>query len=934
MVPAPRRTNHLLQLVPQRTARLVARLEPRRWRTLQELPVTAGTLHEAWIDLATAQHEAQETLTSGAFLGSGWKQRWCRVAIPAGGPDRRLAWRCQGEATAWKDGVPWSGLDAGHPTCPVAAEAHDLWLAVGTWMTGLWVPGAQAIGPQGARFDGCSLVERDAAVHACLGDLDVLRQLAARLIADAGLASPGAIGWCEDLDRVEPLLRRTLGGLDAACDAFDRGGVSALATKLAELRGILRAAPWTPRAALVAQSHIDLVYLWPERVGIEKAVHTCATQLRLLDAHPEFRFTHSQPLQYLHLARRSPELMAGIRARITEGRWEVTGGFACEPDTNIPCGEALLRSLRIGQRITTELTGAPSRVCWLPDVFGYNSCLPGLLKLAGIAGFVTTKLSWSGITRFPWSSFIWRGHDGSEVVAHLAPVGYNTGGHELVGALSTAGRALREVHVHDELLVAAGFGDGGGGPDESLIANAARCADLADVPRAAWSRADAFIDRLAAKREELPVHQGELYLEYHRGVLTTQQRLKAAYRGLELALQAWEAARCATGGGPVDDEPWERLCFAQFHDALPGTSIALVYAELTPELERLATTCRARAVAELGGSGDVPFNTLPFARLVHHGGKAWQLPALGTGTVVEPRPTITTTTILDNGLLRVSFAGGDVATIGGTPVAGGCFTLAEDHPANYDAWEIERQSLRLAERVGPTELTVVAPGRLRGTCPLGDGSTLSVDYVLLPGERHLRVEARIDWRERHRLLRYALNTRCAGAMARFGCPFGSILRAQQPSSPQIEAMWEVPGSRWAAALRDDGTGVALLTASSWGFSCRDGHLGVSLLRGPTYPDALTDQGEHLLRFAIGAYAPAFAGDVLPTAAAADALYAEPLLVARETSTAVPAAMGSLVPAWACPTADGWELRLHEVAGSAGTDHGPYGIVTRQLSANR
>jgi alpha-mannosidase len=410
--------------------------------------------------------------------------------------------------------------------------------------------------------------------------------------------------------------------------------------------------------------------------------------------------------------------------------------------------------------------------------------------------------------------------------------------------------------------------------------------------------------------------------------------LKAAYRGLELALQAWEAARCAIGGGPVDDEPWERLCFAQFHDALPGTSITLVFAELTPELERLAATCRARAVADLGGTGPLPFNTLPFPRLVHHAGKVWQLPALSTGTMVEPRPTITTATTLDNGLLCASFTGGDVAAIDGTPVAGGCFTLAEDHPANYDAWEIDRQSLRLAQRVGPTELAVVAPGRLRGTCAIGDNSTLTVDYVLLPGERHLRVEARVDWRDQHRLLRYALDTRCAGAMARFGCPFGSILRPQQPSSPQVEAMWEVPGSRWAAAVRDDGTGVALLTASNWGFSCRDGHLGVSLLRGPTYPDAQTDQGEQVLRFAIGAYAPAFAGDALPTAAAADALYAEPLLVARATTTDVPVPVGSLVPAWACPTADGWELRLHEVAGSAGADHGPYAIVTRQLSTNR
>ena len=926
-----RRTNHLLQLVPQRLNRLIARIEPLRWRTIAELPVTAGALHAAWPDLATAQQEPHSPLRAGSHLGSGWQRRWCRVEVPAGEGERQLWWRCQGETTAWLNGQPWAGLDVGHPRCPLPAAGGTLWLALGTWQTGLWVPGATAIGPQGARFDGCTVVARNAAADACLGDLDVLRQLVQLLISDAGLEAPATIGWCENLDRVDPLLRLLLGGLDAAGDAFDLGGLEALAPALVALRQKLPASPWSPKVAMVAQSHIDLVYLWPERVGLEKAIHTCSTQLRLLDTHPAYRFTHSQPLQYRQLEREAPGLMAAIRTRIAEGRWEVTGGFACEPDTNMPCGEALLRSLRVGQQITTELTGEPGRVCWLPDVFGYNACLPALLKLAGITGFVTTKLAWSSVTRFPWSSFVWRGHDGSEVVAHLVPVGYNTGAHEGVKALVTAARAYREVHIHDELLVAVGFGDGGGGPDEALLGFTARAGNLAGLPRAAWSRADAFIDRLATVQDALPVHQGELYLEGHRGVLTTQQRFKRAYRGLEQALQAWEAARCATKGGAVDDYAWERLFFAQFHDALPGSSIALVYEELSPELEAIAERCRASAVADLGGAGVLPFNPLPFARLVRHAGQTWHCPGLSTGTVVTPATTATAATFLDNDLLRVEFSGGDVRAIAGLPLAGACFTLAEDHPANYDAWEIDRQSLRYAQRVGPTELTVAGPGRLRGTCRLGERSTLTVDYVLLPGERHLRIEAEVDWREDHRLLRFEIDSRCRGASARFGCPFGSVLRPQQPGGPQAEAQWEVAGSRWAAALDDAGSdGVALLTANHWGFSCRDGHLGVSLLRAPTYPDAQADRGVHRLQCAIGAYAPAFAGDVLPTAAAADALFTAPLLIARPVSTALPAASGSLVPAWAQPTANGAELRLHEVAGRAGPDHGPYAIVTRPL----
>ena len=913
-----RRSNHLLQLVHQRVNRLVARLEPQRWRRQAELPVLAGALREAWIPLAEAQREAMQPLAAGTFLGSGWQQRWCRVEIPAGPAGRHLAWRCQGEATAWRDGVPWAGLDVAHPTCPVGEAAHTLWLEVGTWQTGLWAPGATPLDPRGPRFDSCVLQSLEAPVDAALADLDVLRQLVALQFKDHGLEMPATIGFCSPIDRVDPALRVLLGGLEAACEAYDRDGLAALGAALARLRERLRAAPGRPALAVVAQSHIDLVYLWPERVAEAKTAHTCATQLRLLEADPAFRFSHSQPLSYLALGRHSPGLLAQIRQRIAEGRWELTGAFACEPDTNIPCGEGLFRSLRIGQAITRELTGAPSRVCWLPDVFGYSACLPALLRLAGVGLFFTSKLSWSPISRFPWTSFVWRGHDGGEVLAQLWAGPYNN--NAALEVAVTAVRDHREVHLHPEQIAPFGYGDGGGGPNPEMLARVARMADLAGVPRCTFDRAEAVLARMEPIAPELPVHQGELYLEAHRGTLTSQQRMKAAYRGLERALQAWEAVRCARGGGAVDAHPWQRLCFAQFHDALPGSSIALVYQELVPELERLAADALAAAGRELG-DGNLPFNVLPFPRLVWDGARLWRLGALGTGEAVAAPAVATALDRLDNGIVVARFADGALAglSVDGRELQlrGGGFTLAPDNPANYDAWDIDQHAHRLARPVGPVELTVAGPGRLRGSCALGERSRLTVDYLLLPGERHLRVEVAVEWQEEHRLLRYELDTGCAGASARFGCPFGSILRPQQAGGAQSEGMWEVPASRWAAALRDDGSGVALLAASNWGWSCRDGHLGVSLLRAPTYPDAQCDRGSQRLSLAVGEHSDRFAGDALPTAAAAEALWAPlPRAAAPVRPLAIPA-VGSLVPAWACPTAAGVEVRLHEVGGSAG-----------------
>ena len=140
---------------------------------------------------------------------------------------------------------------------------------------------------------------------------------------------------------------------------------------------------------------------------------------------------------------------------------------------------------------------------------------------------------------------------------------------------------------------------------------------------------------------------------------------------------------------------------------------------------------------------------------------------------------------------------------------------------------------------------------LRGTTPLGERSTLVVRYILDAGSRWLRIEAEVEWQEAHQFLRYHLPTGYRGRWARFGNPFGSIQRTQQPGVQADEAMWEVPGNRWAAVLNEDGRGMAIITEAKYGFSCKDGDLGVSLLRSTKEPDTEADMGRHTIRFAVG-----------------------------------------------------------------------------------
>ena len=92
---------------------------------------------------------------------------------------------------------------------------------------------------------------------------------------------------------------------------------------------------------------------------------------------------------------------------------KLRGQIVKESDTLIACGEALLRSFTIGQEVFTGINGKPCKLTWLPDVFGYSACLPQMMNMAGVSYFFTTKMTWNMVNRFPYSSFIWRGNDGS-----------------------------------------------------------------------------------------------------------------------------------------------------------------------------------------------------------------------------------------------------------------------------------------------------------------------------------------------------------------------------------------------------------------------------------------------------------------------------------------------------------------------------------------
>jgi alpha-mannosidase len=968
---------HFHQLLLPRLAQWRDRLSTMIWR-VDDAPLRVARTrptptHRPLAEVSSSEFEPVRSMP--LHWGRMFDQCWWRVELPAGVKSRHLLWRDEGEATLYMDGVPSYGVDPGHLYAPLPDGVRELVIESLCARTGVWVAGGtQGIdAAKGSHFRGAYLAERNEDAWQAWHDLDVLMLVMEQLERPGypeGADLWGRGGYRPEINRADPLLRRLVHRIGGALDVMERDGLKAGRKQLASILRAFPAAPDAMKAVLTGHAHIDLVWLWPERAGDFKAVHSFANALSVLRQYPEATFGYSQPASYEAVERRSPELMKGVRRVIKKGRWEPTGAMYVESDVQLPCGEALVRAFSLGQQGFRELQGRDSRCVWLPDVFGYSSCLPTIMAGFDVPYFYTTKLHWSGATRFPYSSFRWVGMDGSEALSHISWHYYNQ--EVTPWELKHSVLSHRQSHVHDETLFPCGYGDGGGGLTESMCERARRLNDLATMPRAEWGTIEGFFDRLDEAKVELPRWRGEMYLEYHRGVQTTHGDLKAAFRSAERSLQVLEAVRCATGGGPIDTQPWKRVCFAQFHDYIPGSSIQEVYDEHVPELEAIATDVMAQAQRELDataagrGSDDITtadrdggavacvFNPLAMPRREVMDGRLVELPPLAGVveadlTPIDAPKVEAAATRLSNGRVEAAFdAAGEVKTlrIDGQALAieGTAAQLRSFHdiPAMYDAWDIDRYTLSKSEhhrsKVKGRATIDGGVGRVAFERDLPGVGSATTCYVLEPGSAVLRIEIDLELTARQCLVKLAFPTSYRGREARYGGPFGGVCRPQWPGPLSNDAMFENPGSRWACVADDDERdGLMVVTEAKYGFGVLEGLLHVSLARSakvtPSNRGGATtsldsggddatyaDLGRHRIRLAVGRFTPDAPRAEQP-AALADLLFT-PVLRYRgrpiEAGLRGVAGLASLVPAWAVPGESGrWTLRCHETMGGRG-----------------
>ena len=705
----------------------------------------------------------------------------------------------------------------------------------------------------------------------------------------------------------------------------ERGGATAVREALKKSVFAIGPDPASIHVTAIGHAHIDTAWLWPFRETVRKVGRTWSSQIGLMARYPGFKFGASQAQLYKFCKEAYPALFAKIKKAVAKGDWELQGGMWVEADCNIPSGESLIRQFLEGMRFFQREFGQTPRNLWIPDVFGYSGNLPQIMRVCGVSFFLTQKLSWNRYNKFPHNTFVWEGIDGSRVVTHFPPEDtYNSNLRPDLLAKHETNNS--DAGLVDEAISLFGMGDGGGGPKEEHVENGLRVHALNGCPCVEFGFAQDAFDRIAKLEDNLDVWSGELYFEMHRGTYTTQARQKLLNRRGEEALRLAEMLAAAAGpkAYPAAElsKLWQDLLLCQFHDVIPGSSIARVYDEAGKLVGNVVDTAHdfaQKAGRQLLSKKADAFTLFNPSSTAYAGVVAlpqgWtgakdaegnalrvQLADGKTLAAVEVKPTAFATfvkdnakaapkatapkrakngAVLENDLVRYEFDK-DLRLISAfdktaefefvnQAAPGNFLALYDDHPSCYDAWDIEEYAIDMQTDEPADVSFTVSNGPVRSeikaTFRMGK-SAFTQTITLDAGSKRLDFATDVDWRESHRLLRVAFPVAVRADEASFEIQYGTLKRPTNDNTKWQYAQFESCGHRFAD-LSDNDFGVALLNDSKYGYRVKGSVLSMSLLRAPTQPDPFADKGAQRFTYSLLPHEGALAdGDAVAASAAA------------------------------------------------------------------
>lgn len=672
-------------------------------------------------------------------------------------------------------------------------------------------------------------------------------------------------------------------------------------------------------ASCIGHTHIDVAWLWTVAQTREKVARSFSTVLKYMDEYPEYKFMSSQPALYQFLKERYPETYEKIKERVKEGRWEPEGGMWVEADCNLTSGESLVRQFLYGKKFFKDEFGIDSRILWLPDVFGYSGALPQIMKKSGIKYFMTTKLAWNQINKVPYDTMMWRGIDGSEIFTHLITtlgVGqseadffttYNGMLHP--DAILGGWHRYQNKDINNDILIAFGYGDGGGGPTREMLETSKRMEKgIRGIPKVRQEFAGNYFEELEERVEgnkSLPVWEGELYFEYHRGTYTSMGRNKRSNRRCEQLLMDAELLEVLTGTSEKEemDKIWRTVLLNQFHDILPGSSIAEVYEVTKKEYAEIESRLAEMIAEKLnllmdGGQDKISvFNTLGFDRndvvslgdchaaaLTDESGKIYlvqetaqgavayitDIPAKGgktlqlLDTVKEEASRIQITengietpfyriSIDENGLFTSIYDKECDREVLKAGEKGNLLRMYEDKPMHYDCWDIDMyysEKYWDAEKADKIQWTEEGP--VRATLEIQrtiSNSVIKQKIHFYADSRRIDFSTWVDWKEHQHLLKVHFPVNIHSDEATFEVQFGNLKRKIHGNTSWDEARFESCGQKWMD-ISEGHYGVSLLNDCKYGYSAKDSNIALTLIKSGIEPNKTADQEEHVFTYAL------------------------------------------------------------------------------------
>ncbi|HET9168596.1 MAG TPA: glycoside hydrolase family 38 C-terminal domain-containing protein [Actinospica sp.] len=671
--------------------------------------------------------------------------------------------------------------------------------------------------------------------------------------------------------------------IDRALDAVDLQDVNGSAAAARAVLAPAFASPAVPsahRIAAIGHAHIDSAWLWPLRETVRKVARTTANMTNLLENEPDFIFAMSQAHHYAWIKEHRPEVYEKVVKAVSAGRFVPTGGMWTEADTNMPSSEAMARQFVHGKRFFLDEFGVENEEAWLPDTFGFAAGLPQIIKAAGSKWLLTQKISWSKTNQFPHHTFLWEGIDGTRIFTHFPPVDtYNCSmqGREI----AHAARNFKEKgSTARSSLAPTGWGDGGGGTTREMIAKAARLRDLEGSAKVEWTRPADFFAAAEAEYRDPQVWMGELYLELHRATLTTQVGTKQGNRRSENLLreaEIWAATAAVRTGHAYPyaalDRLWKEVLTHQFHDILPGSSIAWVHREteeaharVAEELTGIIDAAQRALAGDPSAASTVTFNAAPHARNgVPALAASPSAPAVGS-TSVTARPAGGYTLenprlraeIDDRGLL-VSLVdkAADRETIA-PGAAGNLLQLHQDFPNAWDAWDVDKHYLHAHTDILDVSALSASESSVTVKRGFGDSSVTQTISLAADADR-LDVDTEVNWRETEKFLKLAFPLDVRAERYAAETQFGHMYRPTHKNTSWEAAKFEACNHKFMH-FEEPGYGIALVTESTYGHDVTrdvredDGGttttVRVSLVRAPKFPDPRTDQGTHRFHHAL------------------------------------------------------------------------------------